>query len=97
MNYAEVVKKIDTADKEYVQEVLNDILDVYGEDFVASGIIKEDNFADWIMMKYPNTEGDSIGDMHDDSEMVAEYLMDTDMDSLKDVLYEMIDAFGDTI
>lgn len=93
MVYSEVKKElIDNPSEELVKEVLDEILNVYGECFVDLGIVGEDALADWVD-ENPNLNESEISDLYSDFNVVAKYLMETDFDSLMDVLDELIEDF----
>lgn len=93
MVYSKVKKElIDNPSEELVKEVLDEILDVYGECFVDLGIVGEDVLADWAY-ENPNLDESEISDLYSDSNAVAKYLMETNLDSLMDVIDELIEDF----
>lgn len=93
MVYSEVKKElIDNPSEELVKEVLDEILDVYGECFVDLGIVGEDALVDWVD-ENPNLNESEISDLYSDSNVVAKYLMETNLDSLMDVIDELIEDF----
>lgn len=93
MVYSEVKKElIDNSSEELVKEILDEILDVYGECFVDLGIVGEDALVDWVD-ENPNLNESEISDLYSDSNVVAKYLMETNLDSLMDVIDELIEDF----
>lgn len=97
MSFAEVREKLDgKVSKEFLTDVLNEVMNINSEDLQDSGVIGEDDFTEWVMNNKPGIDPDSYADLYDDAEMVAEYLLATgNMDNLKDIIEEFAEAFDE--
>lgn len=96
MVYSDVKKELlnnpNNPNKELVEEVLNEVLDIYGECFVDLGIVGEDSLIDWVNNN-PNINKDDICDLFTDSQIVSEYLIETGLEPIINILDELIENF----